>query len=167
MALIVENGTGLPNAESYCSVAEASSYFSLRGNEAWADVENKEAALRKATDYMMARYGSRWLGYRATTTQALDWPRRSVPLQDQSYVYAFLPENQVPEVVKRACAELAFLASSTDLQPNLERAESSVTVGDISVTYDQSSPQSPRYPYIDSMLTPYLQSGMNVLKLVR
>lgn len=31
MALIVENGTGLSTAEAYCSVAEATTYFTKGG----------------------------------------------------------------------------------------------------------------------------------------
>ena len=33
--MIVENGTGLPNADSYVSVEFADSYFSARGVSAW------------------------------------------------------------------------------------------------------------------------------------
>src|SRR5690606_27756416 len=92
MALIVEDGTGLPNAEAYISVADADSYFAKRGNSAWAalTVDAKEVALRLGADYMAAVYGPRWCGERLTDTQALDWPR---------------DEQGVPEAVKRANAE--------------------------------------------------------------
>ena len=33
--MIVENGTGLPNADSYVSVEFADSYFSARGVSGW------------------------------------------------------------------------------------------------------------------------------------
>lgn len=33
--LIVEDGTGLPDANSYASLADAARYFGLRGNDAW------------------------------------------------------------------------------------------------------------------------------------
>jgi hypothetical protein len=36
MALIVEDGTGLANAESYVSVADATTYHANIGNTAWA-----------------------------------------------------------------------------------------------------------------------------------
>lgn len=55
MALIIENGTGVPNADSFITVAECSAhavaYFgqSLNGNNA-----DKEAALRRAFVYMSA-----------------------------------------------------------------------------------------------------------------
>ena len=55
MALIIENGTGVPNADSFITVTECSAdavaYFgsSLNGNNA-----DKEAALRRAFTYMRA-----------------------------------------------------------------------------------------------------------------
>lgn len=54
MALIVEDGTGLADAESYLSVADADTYHADRNNEAWQDYSTaeKEAALRKATQYI-------------------------------------------------------------------------------------------------------------------
>ena len=81
MSLIVEDGTGRADAESYASVSVADAYHTARGNTAWAALATtalKEAALRKATDYLGQTYGLRWKGYRMTTTQALDWPRELV-----------------------------------------------------------------------------------------
>jgi hypothetical protein len=36
MTLIVETGQGLPDAESFISVADADTYFTARGNAVWA-----------------------------------------------------------------------------------------------------------------------------------
>jgi hypothetical protein len=167
MALIVEDGTGLPLAESYISVANANAYFLARENDTWDAVDNKEAALRKATDYMQQAFSGRWLGYRATTTQTLDWPRRSVPLQDHEWVFQFIPETSVPLAVQRACAELALLSVAGPLIPKLERAQSQVTVGEISVHYDPASSELPRYPAIDMMLAPYLRGSSTMVRLER
>ncbi len=38
MALIVEDGTGLSTAESYISVADATTYHTARGNSSWNDI---------------------------------------------------------------------------------------------------------------------------------
>ena len=55
MALTPETGAGLADADSYCSQADADAYHDDRGNGAWAllDSDAKDAALRKATDYMV------------------------------------------------------------------------------------------------------------------
>lgn len=39
MSLIVEDGTGLPDAESYASVAFADAYFTARNNSAWTGTD--------------------------------------------------------------------------------------------------------------------------------
>jgi hypothetical protein len=109
MALIVEDGTGRPDAESYCTVAFADEYHAARGNAAWAALSplGKEIALRKATDFMLSNFGSRWVGTRATALQALDWPRAYVPALDGSVAGEFLFSTVIPVSVQRACAYYA------------------------------------------------------------
>jgi len=157
MAIVVEDGTGKSTAESYISVADASTYHTARGNTAWAALTTdalREAALRKATDYMRQAYRSRWQGYRVNEDQALDWPRYDVEVEG----YA-VDSDIVPTEIKNACAELALKASSADLNPDLTQGVLSEQVGSISVTYDKNSPQRTRYAAIDAMLAPYLKAG--------
>lgn len=170
MPLIVEDGTGLASAESYISVADATTYHADRGNAAWAALASdtvREQLLRKATDYMLQVYGERWLSFRTTSTQALDWPRAYVQLKDAPYGYgsmaAYVPNNVVPVEVKRACAELALAASSGELAPALERATLSERVGEIAVTYDPNSAEYKRFRAVDMLVGRYLGgSGTNV-----
>ena len=68
MSLEVEDGTGKATAESYISVVDASTYFTARAVTAWAALASdalREAALRKATEYMIATYRDRWQGVRS------------------------------------------------------------------------------------------------------
>ena len=157
MSLICEDGSGKSDSESYISVADASSYHTARGNTAWAALATdalREAALRRATDYMRQAYRSRWQGYKVNEDQALDWPRYDVEVEG----YA-VDSDIVPTEVKNACAELALRASAADLNPDLKQGKTSVTVGSISTTYDKNSPQWKRYRAIDAMLAPYLKAG--------
>lgn len=94
MALVIENGTGLPNAEAYSSVADCSDWavkyygHSLTGSDA-----DKEAAIRRAVAYMD---GLRWKGTRTTgRVQALAWPRSGVPDCEGSTIAA----NSIPQEV--------------------------------------------------------------------
>ena len=75
MALIVEDGTGLQNSESYISVSSADDYHAKRGNTAWAalDAAAKEAFLRRGTEYIDTVYTFK--GHRLKHDQALAWPR--------------------------------------------------------------------------------------------
>ena len=157
MAIVVEDGTGKSTAESYISVADASTYHTARGNTAWAALTTdaiREQCLRKATDFMRQAYRSRWQGYRVNEDQALDWPRYGVEVEG----YA-VDSDIVPTEIKNACAELALKASSADLNPDLTQGVLSEQVGSISVTYDKNSPQRTRYAAIDAMLSPYLKAG--------
>jgi hypothetical protein len=166
MALTVESGAGLSTAESYISVADADSYHSLRGNTAWAAIgttATKEAALRRATDYMVQVYRLRWKGVRMQATQALDWPRSGVYTEpfmyggigEQPYLVA---DDIVPTDVARACASLALKASSEDLSPALERSTKREKVGPLEVEYTDGAVQYKRYRDVDNMLGAYLET---------
>lgn len=126
MALNVTPGD--PAAEAYISAADADAYFLARGNATWAALaeDAKESALRLGTDYMDALYGTRWLGWRTTTTQALDWPRSG------AIAYGVdVPDDSIPVSIQRANAELAVRASQGDLlvDEGAEVTQETVEVG--------------------------------------
>jgi len=162
MTIIVEDGTGLSTAETYIAVAAADTYHAERGNIAWGaldQLDDKEPALRRATDYMRQVYRNRWKGTPVSNTQALDWPRYSV-FPDNALLYS-LPSDAVPTEVKNACAELALRATTTELLADVAPtgAVRSETVGPISVSYDNTGQRSMRYVAIDKMLGPLLLVG--------
>ncbi len=171
MSLIVEDGSGVVGAESYASVAQASSYHAARGSTAWDDVDDKEAALRKATDYMLQNYRLGWKGYRVNPEQALDWPR------SECYVSGYrlgkfssnylVPSNVVPNEVRNACIELALKATVEDLNPDLTQQVLNNSVGSISVTYSEASPQHKRFRAIDMMLRHLLDGNGITAKVGR
>jgi hypothetical protein len=155
MAIVVEDGTGKSTAESYISVADASSYFTARAVTTWAALATdalREAALRKATDYMENTYT--WQGTRKTEEQALSWPRYNVIVSGY-----LIDDDIVPEAVKRACAELALKSTTADLSPDITQGVTREKVGPIEVEYDKSSPRVTKYTAIDAMLSGYLSSG--------
>jgi len=157
MSIVVEDGTGLATAESYISVADASTYFTARGNTTWDAIATdalREAYLRQATEYMISTYRRRWQGVRLDEDQALDWPRDGVVVDSWE-----VDNDSVPTIIERACAELALKASSAELQPDLTQGVLSEQVGVIKVEYDRNSPQATRYKTIDAMLAPFLKSG--------
>jgi hypothetical protein len=174
MALIVETGTGSATAESYISVADATTYHANRGNTAWAALASdtvREQVLRKATDYMEQVYRMRWAGVRATASQALSWPRDAVQIPDSPGGYFGIPNyienNVVPDAVKNACAELALKSSSADLFADENRGVLSEKIGPIETQYDPNSSQTKRYKAIDGMLKPYLEYPLGIVQAVR
>ena len=169
MSLVVETGTASATSEAYASVAYGDTYHAGNGNTAWAALSNdlKEQALRRATIFMGQYYRLLWKGYRVLSTQALDWPRYEVEIPDLG-VPNTIAHDTVPNLVVQANAELALIASTTDLNPALTQQVLSKQVGPIKVVYDQSSPQAKRFPAVYDILKPLLSisSGAN-MKLVR
>jgi hypothetical protein len=166
MALIVEDGTGLSDSESLCSVAHADNYHSLRGNTLWATMSTneKEQALRRGTQGMLLRFRGRIKGYRLKTTQAQDWPRYGVFIDDFTYVATDI----VPVDVQNACAEMAFRAAGGELYPDKSQGVVSEQVDVIKVEYDKNSQRQVIFEMVDRMLGVYMtgMSGVNV-RLVR
>jgi hypothetical protein len=163
-AVIVETGAGLSNADSYTSVADATTYHANIGNaDAWDAIEDKDAALRKATIFMVRQYRTMWAGVRAKISQALDWPRYDVPMLDGPSGYRSFPNyydfDVVPNEVKHACAELALKTADGELIIDLERATASESVGSISVTYFDAGQQQKRFTAIDKTLRPLFGGG--------
>lgn len=82
--MIVEDGTGLPDANSYASIATAETYSTLSGAGidaalAWSALGDaaKEQHLIIATDYIDRRFGGEWKGGELKEgVQALAFPRR-------------------------------------------------------------------------------------------
>ena len=178
--LIVEDGTGLPNAEAYASVATADEYFAKRGFTSWTTItdDEKEQALRRAADYMQQVYRMRWKGTRVKADQGLDWPRIYVVREDYYVTNAAIPDSitgefyypsdEVPKEVINANIELAFKAASGDLSPDLTQKVIREKVDVLEVQYDQFSPQYAIYRAIDNLLVPFLISvGGTSRKLVR
>lgn len=175
MALIVEDGTGRADAESYISVADADTYHAARGATAWAgySTSDKEAALRRATEYMVQFYRLRWAGYRYTSTQALDWPRAEVPIVDAPSGYgsfsAVYATNVVPVAVQRACAELALRsAGGTTLAPDVAAQKKRTKVGPIETEYADGARQSSYYQAVEMLLRPLFKTaGGDTITVVR
>ena len=174
MSLIVEDGTGLANAESFVGVAAATLYHSNMGNAAWAAIANdtlREGYLRQASMYMEQVYREKWAGFRKTTVQALCWPRAWVPMRDAPSGYVTFPSYydpaSVPTMVANACAELALRASAGALLADLSQGVLKEGVGPLTTEYDKATPQYARYLAIDGMLRPFLGRSNNNLEMVR
>lgn len=152
MALIVEDGSIVSGSESYCSVAFADDFHAKRGNVAWDNVDDKEAALRKATDYMTQVYRGQWQGFRYKNEQSLDWPRTGVMVDRFRAVLATV----VPTEVKWACADLALRAATGALYADQNQKVARKKVGPIEVEYAAGSNQSTQFRAVDAWLMPYL-----------
>lgn len=100
MALIVEDGTVVDNAESYLSVADADIIIDERGgNSKWdaLTTAQKEVQLRLSTEYLDSNFT--FVGEMVECTQPLSWPRNGLDR------YA---SDEIPDDVKKALAVLSY-----------------------------------------------------------
>jgi hypothetical protein len=108
MAFVVEDGTGLANANALIDVAFADTYFADRGIVAWTGdtATVKQPAIVRATDYLANRF--KFLGSPYNEDQALPFP----------VVYCDETDPQMPVKMKQAVAEYALRALTAVLAPD-------------------------------------------------
>jgi len=164
MALIVEDGTGKPDAESYVSVADAGTYAAARGLtfpvSTAPEIALAEQALRRATELLDAKYGPRFAGTWAVDGQALAWPRLYA-----SYRLSPISETTIPVQVIAATVQAAVreLAAPGSLSPDVttgqivkrERVEGAVEV-EYAVGSAGVASQTPVVSIIDGILAPLI-----------
>lgn len=107
MALVVEDGTGLANADAYASEAFVTAWHAGLGRTDWAafTADQKDQSIRRATFYIDSRFGRVFRGHRSSSSQALEWPRFSA-WDDEG-----MPLDAVPVALQRAVAEYALQAA--------------------------------------------------------
>lgn len=105
MTIVVEDGTGKTNANSYVSVADADAYLAIKigQNSAWNALVTgtKESYLEWATTLLDQR--TRWSGFKSVQASALAWPRTGV-IDREGFSVA---TNVVPTPVADAVVEIA------------------------------------------------------------
>lgn len=149
MALIVEDGTGKPDADSYVTLAEADAYCAKLGHVKWTGTDtDKEAALVRACQYVDTWY--RFKGERLMSVQALEWPRTAA--------------TGIPPRLKDAQCEAALRALTGDLYKDSDgRVVTAKTIGPIKTEYTQVA--TARFPVIDALVRGLVVGGG--AKLVR
>lgn len=162
MAFTVEDGTGIDGANAYAAVADADTHFTDRGETTWtsASTAQKQQALIKATDYIEARFGRRFLGQREFTTQDLSFPRLYLYDREGDAV------EGIPDKLKKACFEYALRALSASLwnepemNPKGKLVTERVKVGpieeDTRYSFIADTPQIKPVPAADRLLQEYL-----------
>jgi hypothetical protein len=133
MALIVEDGTLVANANTYVDDAEYTAYAAARGKTIGTNTAEREKELILAMDYIES-YRKDFKGSKVSSSQALQWPRSGV------YIDGYLTgSDEIPEELKRAQMEAAVLTRSMSLlvSKNTQNIQSE-TLGPMSVSYFQN-----------------------------
>ena len=147
MPLIVENGTGVPDANSFATLEQARSFATDRGVTLPAD-GTLTAYLVKATDYLKS------LSYQGTKKHAgeeyLPWPRTGLTLDDEDFADTVIPRD----ILNAACQLCIEQFNGVELAPTATGAAvKREKVGPLETEYAGSSrPTAPRMPLVDAYL---------------
>lgn len=148
--IIVEDGSIVPNANSYVSVAELEQYTTDRGIILLSDASQ---SLLKAMDYLETLS---YKGRKTERTQPLQWPRKGVVIDGY-----LVRDDEIPQLLKNAQMQLA-VSIDQGVDP-LETQEQSVVrekVDVIEVEYSEFSSSSPIIKSFNSSIWRLL-SGVN------
>lgn len=140
---IVEDGTGLTNSNSYCSVQDFLDYWNARGiSHDSLDVSKIESALVQATQYIDRSF--RYIGQRPSLEQALNWPRWYAYSPD-GFMYSGLPN----EIVYATCEATSLVLNDVQLFVSAESgiSEKTENVGPVQTTYKYKGEQTGRIAY--------------------
>jgi len=111
--LIIEDGAGVADAESYATADELVVYAGKFGVTVPLEEAAQESLLRRAALVMEAMS---WKGKKMSGDQALTWPRRGVKLEGE-----IKPDNHIPARIK--CGQMALAAEihANDIDPIEQR----------------------------------------------
>lgn len=152
MALIIEDGTGKEDADSYVSIEYLRSYCEKRQIELPGDPDDNVigAKLIEATEY--ADTVKRYKASRLKASQALYFPREGLVDWDGQ------PVEGIPRRLKDAVCFLAVTAFSEPLYENLGQTVKSESIGPISTTYADGSTAHKTFTTSERLLAPYVRN---------
>lgn len=169
MTVIVEDGSGLTDANSYVSDAELLTYAETRG----VTLTNPTTPLLvMAMDWLETKS---FIGNKGSQEQALQWPRipySPVPLGTLSYSalnsypiylsvdgYIITPE-MIPARLKKAQMEAAIqMDAGYDVNAVMQQTVLSEKIGPIEVQYQEGSSSQVYLPVAEKILAPLLAKG--------
>jgi len=112
MAIVVEDGTLVTDANAYITVQFFREWHAARGIAAAATDAGSyttaliEAAIVKATDYVDKRFGTKFVGELRDSDQSLMWPRSDAWTNQGDYIQT----TTIPKELKRAVVEYSLIA---------------------------------------------------------
>ena len=139
--------------DSYATEAELLAYATARGITISGD---QTQLLIRAMDFLE---NQRFIGYKAASDQALQWPRTGVMIDGWD-----IDSTVTPNKVKVAQMEVALsMDADSDPMAVTDPDIKTQSVGTISITYQDNS--STKRPKIDDALSGLVESGIKVVIL--
>ncbi|MFW0776355.1 MAG: DnaT-like ssDNA-binding protein [Rickettsiales bacterium] len=164
MALIVEDGSIVANANSYITEAEyiawADSRFGASRSTAPSCDDQAEPYILRAMDYFE---GQDFIGYKKQSDQPLQWPRDSV------YIDGYYQSNTaIPVEVKRSIYELAYSEEQGDSElASVDRKVKREKVSSIEVEYADNSSSKAVNVAVPNAMKKLLSYGGSINRVFR
>lgn len=162
--IVVEDGSIVPNANSYVSVVDFLSYAEMNGYDLETD-NSVPVYLIKAMNYLESK---NYKGLPVSSTQSLKWPREGAYIicEQPDVLY---PSDSIPANLIKAQMQLALLVSDgIDLMPTIS-SESFVKmekVGPLQTEYSDAAAENismrPVFPLVDSLLQCMITNGFGL-----
>ncbi len=154
--IVVEDGAGKTNSNSYVSEADLTTYATDRG----VTLSGTEAVLLiQAMDYIESQP---FKGYKYTSEQALQWPRGGVTIDGYD-----VDVDEIPQLLIDAQCEVAIgIDGGTNPLANVERATKSEKVDVIEVEYMDGARDAVYLAAAESKLSKLLKAGSGGMSAV-
>lgn len=132
--IIVEDGSIVPNANSYVSEADLTTYATDRGITLTAATD---VLIINAMDYIESLD---FIGYQLTEDQPLSWPRGNARKDD---IYWYDTDEIPQDLIDGLCETCIAIDQGNDPSSLVERATKREKVGDLEVEYMDSASSTP------------------------
>lgn len=167
MALIVEDGTGKEDANTFVTLDEARSYATGRGITLPVEDTAVEALIINAADFLFM-YEVRLKGVRANDEQALIYPRKGVEING-----AELAQDAIPATLKKAQLQLVIEGNSGSLTISrrgadfIKRKKTGPLEKEWSEAVYLQYGNSVSYPLVDTYMQPLLRDDAGAVLRTR
>lgn len=178
MAFIVENGTNVPNANSYVDVGYSKEYFGNKGVSTWSAFTDEEIQQRLviATQYVDTIYYSRFKGFIAYEDQSLLFPRDIYYTEIDGKKFYLMPSLLLKATCEYALnidsetMSLTTVFDTSDTGGEVKRKKEVVGAIETETEYFSSSSNAKTelssYVLADNIIKPLLKQS-NVLRCIR
>jgi hypothetical protein len=146
--------------DAYISLVAYKAYCAAHGYTFPSDTGDDdviEQGIRRATQWIDAEYGRRFIGTPATVTQALEWPRADAIWRGEE-----IDNEIIPTKVANATAEAARreIATPGSLAPDMKRGGliKRVAAGSAEVEFIDNAPAETAFSIIDGILAGLISS---------
>lgn len=167
MALIIEDGSGLSDANTFVSLEDFRLFAQLRNAGIPEGDPECEALLIKAADFLTFNF--RFKGYPSQTDQRLSFPRSGILIDGEDF-----PDNVIPVQLKEAQMFLSIAGMSYDFAaPVVFPVYKRVRVeGAVDVSYPMPSDigtadTTTVFPFVERLLEDFLVAPPQHNKVIR